>query len=237
MHSIDILLNKGLPLKPHIAVMMHNINDYMTIHLMKSYWNKSPTRSLLVSSNIRTLPRYVAGIVKSVVPQIYSRLGVIKARFFTSEKEKDEFARDLGKAKVKPKSIDRQKIAYLFENSIRTFVAVSKANGVIPVLMTQASRFKDLPPGTVAGKKMPGGQGRGITYHDFKSTYDLIKVIIRTVGRDSGVAVIDLATEVPRELSYMYDMVHYTNDGSKLVAALVAARLSVIVEESGRNRD
>lgn len=38
MHNINILLNKVLPMKPQIVVMMENINDLVVLRAMGSYW-------------------------------------------------------------------------------------------------------------------------------------------------------------------------------------------------------
>jgi len=44
LHSIDILVNKVIPIKPDIVVMMHNINDLVTLIYDQTYWGKNPTR-------------------------------------------------------------------------------------------------------------------------------------------------------------------------------------------------
>ena len=45
LHSLDILLNKIIPLKPDVVVMMHNINDLVALIYDKTYWSNNPTRS------------------------------------------------------------------------------------------------------------------------------------------------------------------------------------------------
>lgn len=39
LHSLDILLNKIIPLKPDVVVMMHNINDLVALMYDKTYWD------------------------------------------------------------------------------------------------------------------------------------------------------------------------------------------------------
>ena len=41
MHSINILLNKILPLDPQVVVMMHNWNDLIVLLYEGGYWNDS----------------------------------------------------------------------------------------------------------------------------------------------------------------------------------------------------
>ncbi len=45
LHSLNILLNKVVNLKPDIVVMMHNINDLAILMYEKTYWNTNPSRS------------------------------------------------------------------------------------------------------------------------------------------------------------------------------------------------
>jgi hypothetical protein len=45
LHSINILLNKVIPLQPNIVFMMHNINDLAILLHEDSYWNKNKYKS------------------------------------------------------------------------------------------------------------------------------------------------------------------------------------------------
>ncbi len=45
MHSLNILLNKGLALKPQIVVIMHNVNDLVVLRSQGSYWYKGSLKS------------------------------------------------------------------------------------------------------------------------------------------------------------------------------------------------
>ena len=45
LHSLNILLNKVIPLKPEVVFLCHNINDLTTLLLEKTYWSANPSRS------------------------------------------------------------------------------------------------------------------------------------------------------------------------------------------------
>jgi lysophospholipase L1-like esterase len=49
--------------------------------------------------------------------------------------------------------------------------------------------------------------------------------VVRDLGRRQGVLVVDLARELPKDSHLFYDFVHFNNDGSKAVAAIVSRRL------------
>jgi hypothetical protein len=57
------------------------------------------------------------------------------------------------------------------------------------------------------------------------SLLELYNDALRQVGSERGVLVVDLAREVPKDSRLFYDFVHFNNDGSELVASLVAAKL------------
>ena len=51
LHSLDVLLNKVIPLKIDVVIMMHANNDVATMLYEKTYWNNSPTRSIIFDTN------------------------------------------------------------------------------------------------------------------------------------------------------------------------------------------
>lgn len=55
MHSLNILMNKVLPMKPDIVVMMHNINDLVMLRAKGSYWYEGSRKShVQTSKNVFT---------------------------------------------------------------------------------------------------------------------------------------------------------------------------------------
>jgi len=51
MHSINLLLNKIIPMQPDIVIMMHNVNDWNVLIKEKSYWNNNPSKSMINDPN------------------------------------------------------------------------------------------------------------------------------------------------------------------------------------------
>ena len=63
MHSINILLNKVLPMKPDMVVMMHNINDLVMLRLHGDYHYPNSLKShLQTARNIFTRVEYPAAL-------------------------------------------------------------------------------------------------------------------------------------------------------------------------------
>ena len=70
---------------------------------------------------------------------------------------------------------------------------------------------------------------QGITYGDFKRAFDRLNRTIRDVGAKNQVLVIDLAREIPPVKENIADVAHFNDQGSRLVAARIAADLTPII--------
>ena len=92
------------------------------------------------------------------------------------------------------------------------------------VLMTQASRIKNNPDNLVR-ENYPLDRDFGIKYSQYKDIYDAFNEAIRNVGEANNILVIDLARTVPQENDYMYDAVHFNDNGSIFVAKIIANEL------------
>lgn len=210
LHSINVLLNKVLPLRPQIVVMMHNINDLMVLMHEGSYWNNNPTRSI-----IEVIGGYrVFRIFKNLlIPNLYEKMRAIRFR------PPDEFARVRGRKII----IDEAWMLGQFEANLQTFLEICRAREITPVLLTQNSRFKEHPDPEVEASLL--GPTDTVRYQTFRRLHMLFNDSIRTLGARNGVMVIDLAGEVPQEREYTYDSVHLTQRGSDFVSAIIADRL------------
>ncbi len=229
LHSINVLLNKVVPLKPDIAVTMENINDLAVLLYEGTYWNKHPTRSPLVvkkptwktvGKNLEETFRLARDLV---IPNLYSviyQLVHVESKF-----KKDEFKQVRGrKIEVHPDQLVPE-----FTLNLQTFINICRARGITPVLMTMPSRLKDDPDALIA-RLMKGLEvQQGITYREFKGAFDRFNQVIREVGAKNQVPVVDLAREIPQEKEYMSDVAHYTPAGSRLVAQKIAAALRPVV--------
>jgi hypothetical protein len=224
LHSINILVNKILPLNPQAVVMMHNINDLVTLVYEKTYWNEHASRRPVeerkptISKNLKEI---LALIRQCTIPNIYRSFKTWEYKIATSE---DEFREVRGKAT----QIDQSYLCREFQRNLEIFLGICRASGTAPVLMTQPNRLIDQPDRIVA-RQMKILEPQGISYQDFKQTYDLFNQTIREVGARQGALVVDLARQVPQDAAHMYDLVHLTDRGSQLVAQLLAAQLRPLV--------
>jgi hypothetical protein len=228
LHSINILMNKVVDLKPDIVLMMHNINDLAILMYEKSYWNSNPFRSPIIEQkpNFKTVGRDLEQTFHLVRDLTFPNLArVIKDIFHSGAKTNgDEFKNVRGK-KI---AIDQDLLVREFTLNLQTFINICRARGITPVLMTQASRLNDHPDPLI--KKMMHGLeiSQGIAYKDFKGAFDRLNQTIREVGAKNGVLVIDLAKEIPSVKENICDVAHFNDHGSRLVASQIAAQLTPV---------
>lgn len=98
------------------------------------------------------------------------------------------------------------------------FISITKALGAKPVLMTQANKITNNPDLIVKEGDEKFNQTYRQLYSDFQQ-------ITRDVARENNVLLIDLEKEIPARDEYLYDSVHFTNEGSKLAAQVISKQL------------
>jgi lysophospholipase L1-like esterase len=229
LHSIDILLNKVMPLHPDVIIMMHNINDLSTLLYERTYWNEKPSgRNPIVEikPSLRKNVKNIMTIIRSyTIPNIYSQFKIIKYQL-TNRNEIDEFRHIRGK-KV---AIDKKFLSDEFRSNLQIFVDICKTRRIFPVLMTQANRFKKDPDPLIA-ERMEILKNQGIEYPVYKEVYDEFNQVIREVSGSNNTLLVDLSRLVPQEEKFMKDVVHFTDQGSQLVAEIIAREINPLVAQ------
>ncbi len=237
VHSLDVLLNKIIPMEPDMVIIMHAINDYALLSYDHTYWPVGTTRSTIITIKDylpkvqkETFVWHSKGLFRSIYPNIYYKIFLVKERILNPPKPKkpyDEWADR--RHMVKDRDFDFMQKE--FKWALQTLVTVSKTRGILPVLMTQANRFKGDPDELILKNMNPLLSG-GITYETFKKEYDTFNEIIREVARVNEISLIDLAKLVPQEKTYLYDALHYNDTGSKLAANIISDQLIDLISKN-----
>ena len=222
LNSINAYLNKIIPIKPDIAILMHNINDLSTLLHEGNYWNNNDYRSPIIYED-----KSLKAFLKTALPNSFELLYRVKSKLSGPI---DEFAHD----RDKEKTLDKQNMYRLFEANLEMFISISKAKSITPVLMTQASRFTDKPDQVILDK-FKALESLGINYQQFKKLFDGMNNSIRKVSAKHNISLIDLAKEIPPSTEIIVDTVHFNTKGSELVAKLIANRLEIIIKAKNTN--
>jgi lysophospholipase L1-like esterase len=216
LHSIDVLLNKIIPLNPNIVVMMHNVNDLTTLLYEKTYWNNNPYRSVIVTEK-PSIGGKLKEIRDMVIPHLYAGLKEVIRWGRGPRADIDEFQQVRGEKVI----IDQPYLLREFRRNLETFISICRIRQITPVLMTQENRLTDRPDPIILRRMRVLADSHGVSYHDYKEIYDLFNQAIRETGAKSGVLVVDLAQKVPPDKEYLYDAVHLTDRGSQLAARII----------------
>jgi lysophospholipase L1-like esterase len=226
LHCLNVLMNKVVSLKPDIVVLMENINDLAILMYEKTYWNPNPSRSPLLEKlpDFKTVGQDLRQTFYLVRDLTFPNLSREMKKFFAMAQKStgDEFQAVRGQKII----IDPDLLVREFTLNLQTFINICRARGILPVLMTQASRLTEHPDPPIKKIMQKLEISQGITYGEFKQAFDLLNRTIREVGAQNQVLVIDLAQEIPPVKENICDVAHFNDQGSRLVAARIAAGLT-----------
>jgi lysophospholipase L1-like esterase len=231
LHSLNLLLNKIIPLKPDVVIMMHNINDLVALIYDRTYWSNNPTRAPIVNfsfyKNLTGLKALTTLARDMYIPNLHAATRVLSRKLFGKpvQDPDDEFAHIRGKKLT----IDEAALREEFTMNLQTFINICRARRITPVLMTQFNRYKPDPDPKVLKAMQGFAADSGIPVSRFISLYAAFNEAIRDAGKQNGVQVIDLAALIPQDRQYMYDVVHLNNHGSQVAAQLISERLAPLV--------
>jgi lysophospholipase L1-like esterase len=228
LHSIDILLNRILPLKPDMVLMMHNVNDLIILLYAGTYWNEHFNRSPVVDQEIvldrqPTLFSLSKRIFRFITPHLHFQTKNLfyrtKAAFGTAPEAVDEWA-GIRRGKLK---YSKEWMVSEFKKMLRTFVAVCKIHNVTPVLMTQQNRYTENPDQLIQRIMKQMNDDFGIEYNEFRTIYNEFTESIRAIAKEENILLIDLDVEIPRNKEFIYDTFHLNDKGSLLAAKVISS--------------
>jgi lysophospholipase L1-like esterase len=113
-----------------------------------------------------------------------------------------------------------------YKNRLEKLMTICREHNIMPVLVTQPVLYgggADKATGVDLDHRFVAKDMDGATSWQVLELYN---DVTRQVGREHGLLVIDLARELPKNSTYFFDLMHYTNAGAARVADLIDARLS-----------
>jgi hypothetical protein len=114
-----------------------------------------------------------------------------------------------------------------FEMNLQTFITICKIRKITPVLMTMASRFTENPDKAI----MDRFKTVAISYQEYKRLFDLFNDSIRRKATENNILLIDLATAMPQKKDYIYDVIHYNNNGSIKASEIIKDQLKPLLQQ------
>ncbi len=231
LHSLNVLVNKIIPLRPDLVIMLHNINDLIILLYEGSYWNSNryKTPILEITPTVGKSLGDLWGICRdAAVPRLARAVAGLRAQWDRPAREFETPGRRL--------EIQPDRLTAAFRTNLQLFVEICRIQGLTPVLLTQASRFTPVPDDFTQALLRRQEQAYGIVYEDFQRLFARFNEEIRTVGQTLGISVIDLARAIPPDAVHLYDAVHLTPQGAALAAEVISTGLEGIVRERAEGR-
>ena len=110
-----------------------------------------------------------------------------------------------------------------FSSALISFIELSRAWNIEPILMTQANR---IDPSELYFQKWFEDNNQGeMNIEQFAELYKIFNNIIRKIAQEKEIVLIDLDLLIPKTNEFIYDTVHLNNAGSILAAESISAAL------------
>lgn len=223
MHSLIKLIAKGLPLKPKIVVMMHNINDLVLLLNTGSYWNAPDTR-VVINVNENTFSVQISNLLKLFIKNFYSNIYPGISKIFRKSSNGDEW-----KGYRNIKSYEDDKIIQMFRESVLSFTKIAEVHGLKVILMTQGNRINFNDHFVRDHFEKTNDE---LYYESFVDIYKLTNNEIRNICKQENLLLVDLEKTIPANQTYFYDAVHLNSKGSQLAANIIAETIINDIRDS-----
>ncbi len=119
-----------------------------------------------------------------------------------------------------------------YETRIRGLIERSRAMGALPVLATQPLLWgegRDPTSGSDLAISTEMLGGRQVSALTLWRALDAYNDVVRKVGRDEGLPVIDLARTLPKDFRYFIDKMHFSVEGAGFVGDVVGRELCSVI--------
>ena len=210
------------PMKPDVVIFLIGLNDVAREDLTEFDLEK-------IRGGIQT--GSVKALVKSLVP--YSALASLGVNHYRVRRAKiqgvayaETDLKDLVELSIPPEEQrriqdwHRRLFLKAYEERVLELLRTVRENGIEPVLITQpmlAGEGIDPETGVDLSKVRIGNLNGEIVW----KTLEMYNDVLRKIGSDEDVLVIDLGSKLPKNSSLFSDFYHFTNEGAEYVAAIV----------------
>ena len=234
MHSNHILLAKVLPRQPDMVVLMHCINDLKYLTYTGGYWSDYDDhllqRAIVVTTRsnreqAKSLAPWpgVKQFMSHTFPELYQRALTIKQRI-ASTPDKRNKPDEWEQFRHRPLQYDLDALSQQFARSLTLFCTTCRTYKIEPVLMTQAHR-STAPTSKMLQQWKVATAGMNYDFEKFAQHYAHFNNVIRQVAEKHKILLVDLEKTIPPKHEFMYDLLHFTNHGSRFVAQIVSDQL------------
>ncbi len=124
--------------------------------------------------------------------------------------------------------------AEVYERNVRSFVALVRGHGGVPVLATQVVRFRNAS--AAKDRDYLAGWLAGLEPEAAPAALEELNGVLRRVAQDQEALLVDAAREIDWRDEHFADPMHFSAAGSRRFAELVASRLAPVLHELSATR-
>ena len=228
-NSYSILLSlvcKIIPLKPDKIFYCSSFHDIMFLTTHDDFYSSCSERVNVYSDEqlANGLWRRCQKVIRMLFPNIYLKLYIFKEKIFDRKKREIE----PNEIRIISQTKKKEMLKYV-EMNINSFVDICKNVDIEPILMTQVNNFRLAEKNTYIMEiyKTMLEEVIHISFADFAELFDSVNKLVRKIAKDKGVQLIDLDLEIPKERDCIYDLVHFTDKGSRIAAEYIADAIRI----------
>jgi GDSL-like lipase/acylhydrolase family protein len=225
-HGHQVLLEDFIvPLHPKVALFLVGANDVARGTIAE--WDAENVKSGLQVGSAKAFLKSLSAYseVAALVLTAYRSYTAYQAGLLHQQVDfKQQGYLDIPEEEQKKYLADNANSAYLndYQARLKKIVETCRNAGIEPVFVTQPLLVgfgtDDVTGVDLARIKAYGPRQTGKMYWDVVETYN---GVVRSVGRENNVQIIDLARQMPKSSRYFYDFIHYTPEGAQVIAEII----------------
>ena len=126
----------------------------------------------------------------------------------------------------------RERYLAAFRERVSALVGRTRAIGAEPVLITQPALYGDVvDPETNVELGSLETPREGLPASVEWEILELYNEVLRATSREQNVFLIDLAAELPKDSSYFFDWMHFSNEGAASVGDIISRALEPLLRQ------
>lgn len=222
--NIILLRDYLVPLQPKMVIFLVGVND-----IGRNDYQFLERRDSI--ENVLARRFEIAALILNINRMLKAKDKNLGHRIVDLKKEKTLTISDAQMEKML--EMHRQRAIPHYEKKLKMIADICKTNGIVPVFITQPTLLGDTvdkASGVYLGN-IRNGRQNGKLYWNVMELYNETTI---KVARENHVIVIDLANILPKDSSYFYDFIHFTNKGAEEVAGILFEELKGKIEAINR---
>lgn len=220
--QLDIIKNHIIELHPKVVIILTGINDLGNVERERYLATKKIPVLLEKGFDFLRRRSYLFSFLHYLNEQIICRIVGLGYRLdFNLEKIKEKEISQ--REEIEIKNIHKEKMPF-FRNNLQEIINILKENKIKVVFVSQSTLCGNRVDVTTKKDlaKIKVGLLNGKLYNEILNLYN---DTVKNVAEKNDIFFIDLESNLEKKYDYYFDYIHYTNQGSEAVSAIIYKEL------------